>query len=103
MATTQTVTIPGQQTPGSTHTIDAAFAPDAVPTYTVVATAGPGGSISPSGSTDYPVGQDAVYTVTADPGQHIDTIKVDGVAIDLTGASAPGAGGAAQNSAHLTG
>jgi hypothetical protein len=79
----KTVTIPGNQTPGSVHTIEATFAADPS-TYTVVATAGDGGTITPSGSADYPVDQDSTYQVDANQGFHIDTVKVDGVSIDLT-------------------
>jgi hypothetical protein len=99
--TSKSVTIPGTQPAGSQHTVDATFAPDTADTYTVVATAGDGGTISPTGSTDYPVGQDAIYQITANPGNHIDTIKVDGVAIDLSANPTAAAGGAAQNAAHL--
>lgn len=77
------VRVPGTQTPGSTHTVEASFEQDAPEVYTVTATAGPGGSIDPTGTAEYPVGQDAVYTVAANIGFHIAAILVDGVAIDL--------------------
>lgn len=79
---TKTVTIPAGQTPGSQHTLEATFAADVV-TYSVVVTAGPNGAIAPP-SGDFPVDQDTVFTVTADTGFHIDTIKLDGVTVDLT-------------------
>jgi hypothetical protein len=49
-------------------TVTATFELD---TYTVTASAGPGGSISPSGATTVNHGGTPVFTVTPDPGYHI--------------------------------
>ena len=54
--------------------------------YSVIATAGEGGSISPSGTQTLPYGATATYTITASEGYHIGTISVNGKAI-YTGSS----------------
>ncbi len=45
---------------------------------TIVATAGAGGSIEPSGSTALPYGQSQTYTITPDNGYRIGAVTVDG-------------------------
>lgn len=51
--------------------------------FTVTATAGQGGTISPSGAVEVVTGHDQVFTVTADEGYEVDTVAVDGVAAQL--------------------
>ncbi len=58
------------------HTIIAYF--NAV-TYTITATAGAGGSISPPGTSTFNVGASQTYTVTPATGYHIADVLVDGV------------------------
>ena len=50
-------------------------------TYTITATAGTGGSISPSGSTSVTEGNSKTYTITANTGYKIADVKVDGSSI----------------------
>lgn len=51
--------------------------------FTVTATAGQGGTISPSGAVEVVTGHDQVFTATADEGYEVDTVTVDGVAAQL--------------------
>ncbi len=60
------------------HTISATFA---LNTYTITASAGTGGSISPSGSTGLSYGDDQIYSITANPGYHIAAVLVDGSSV----------------------
>lgn len=50
-------------------------------TYTITATAGTGGSISPSGSTSVTEGNSKTYTITANSGYKIADVRVDGSSI----------------------
>mgnify|MGYP003281716724 CR=1 FL=1 len=52
--------------------------PPAETTYTITATAGANGSISPSGSVEVKEGADQTFTITADEGYEIENLKVDG-------------------------
>ena len=49
--------------------------------YTIKATAGTGGSISPSGSVSVADGDDKTYTITANNGYEIKDVLVDGVSV----------------------
>jgi len=66
------------------HTIEAAFAID---TYTITATAGAGGSISPSGDVTVNNGDSQTFTITPDAGYHIADVLVDGVSVDVVNSS----------------
>ena len=46
--------------------------------YTIKATAGPGGSISPSGSISVREGRDQTFTITPDKGYAVSNVKIDG-------------------------
>jgi hypothetical protein len=59
------------------HTIVASFA--ATVTYTITASAGTGGSISPSGSVKVIQGTSQRFAISASPGYTIANVKVDGV------------------------
>ncbi len=61
------------------HDIDAYFSIDA---YTITASAGPGGSITPSGPVAVTPGGSQAFMVTPDPGFYHDTLFVDGVPVD---------------------
>jgi hypothetical protein len=50
----------------------------------IVATAGPNGSIAPSGTTLYTLNATPSYTFAADPGYHVTSVTVDGGAVALT-------------------
>ena len=58
------------------HTITASFR---VVTYAITASAGPNGSISPSGSVSVPTGSDQIFTITPATGYHVADVLVDGV------------------------
>jgi hypothetical protein len=62
------------------HTIDVRFA---VNLYTITASAGAGGSISPSGSTALPFGAEQTYVFTPDSGYFVDIVKVDNISIGM--------------------
>ncbi len=53
----------------------------AVNTYTITATAGENGSISPSGEFTVTAGEDQNVTITPDRGYHIQDVLVDGVSV----------------------
>ena len=59
-------------------TITANFA---VKTYTITASAGAGGTISPSGSVTANYGASQAFTVTPNTGYHVSDVKVDGASI----------------------
>lgn len=52
-------------------------------TYTITATAGTGGGISPSGSASVTEGTSKTYTITANSGYTITNVKVDGSSIGV--------------------
>lgn len=54
-------------------------------TFIITASAGAGGSITPSGTTSVSYSGSQTYTITADAGQNIDSIIVDGSSIPVTG------------------
>ncbi len=60
------------------HTISASFAID---TLTVSASAGAGGSISPSGAVGVLYGSDQGFTITPSAGYHVSDVSVDGTSI----------------------
>ena len=60
------------------HTLAATFL--ANPSFTIAATAGAHGTITPTGATSYLGGVDATYTITPDPDYRIGTLIVDGAA-----------------------
>ena len=60
------------------HTIVASMAPDA---YTVTATAGAGGTISPSGAVSVGYGASQTFVITASPGYRISDVTVDGSSV----------------------
>ncbi len=64
------------------HTITATFA--AVTTYTIVASAGANGTITPSGTISVQLGQSQEFVVTPDPGYHIASIVVDDIDVGPT-------------------
>ncbi len=47
-------------------------------TYNITTSAGPHGTITPAGTTIYTHGSDFTYTVTPDPGYHIQKVVIDG-------------------------
>ncbi|MBW2062185.1 MAG: SBBP repeat-containing protein [Deltaproteobacteria bacterium] len=60
------------------HTIEASFASDS---YTIAASAGPNGSITPSGAVSVSYGTDQAFTITPDTGYNIADVLVDGVSV----------------------
>ena len=61
----------------ASHTISVSFV-QAV-TFTITASAGTGGSISPSGSVSVNAGDNQTFNITADPCYSISDVIVDGV------------------------
>jgi uncharacterized repeat protein (TIGR02543 family) len=59
----------------SSHTISASFAPNQ---FTITASAGPGGSITPSGAVPVASGEDKSFTIVPDIGYHVFDVVVDG-------------------------
>jgi len=62
----------------SNHTISATFA---INTYTITATAGDGGSISPAGDVEVNWGENKTFTITPNTGYHIGDVEVDGESV----------------------
>ena len=64
-----------------THTIAATFKPLGASTFAITASAGTGGTITPSGSVEVTPGADQAFTITADANAYyvIDQVLVDGV------------------------
>ena len=69
-------------TVGANHTINASFAIDP---YTITASAGPNGSISPPGATVVNCGASQAYTITANVGYHVADVLVDGSSVGAVG------------------
>jgi len=61
------------------HSIHATFSP--VPTYTITATAGAGGTIAPAGEVVVNEGDSQTFTITAYTGYEIDDVVVDGSSV----------------------
>jgi len=61
------------------HTISATFAP--VPTFTITASAGANGSISPSGSVIVNQGANQSFTITPSAGFKVSSVTVDGASV----------------------
>ncbi len=61
------------------HAISATFASGTGVTYAITATAGTGGTITPSGVTNVPQGGSQSYSIAANSGNHIVDVVVDGV------------------------
>jgi hypothetical protein len=53
-------------------------------TYTLKATAGPGGTIAPSGDIAVIEGSSKTFTISADPGNRIASLTVDGMSVSVT-------------------
>jgi hypothetical protein len=67
------------------HTIRVVFAQDAPVQYTITASSGPNGSISPTGVVTVNQGASQIFTFTPSAGYHIDSVIVDGT---MTGTAA---------------
>ena len=77
---TDTLTITGDNgislTAGLSFTVNAA---STAPTYTITASAGSGGSISPSGAVYVTEGNSQIFAITPDSEYRINTVAVDGI------------------------
>ena len=62
----------------ATLTVEDDTTPPSETTYTITATAGANGNISPSGSVEVKEGADQTFTITADEGYEIEALYVDG-------------------------
>jgi hypothetical protein len=67
------------------HVITATFALTTGPTYTITASAGSGGSISPSGAVLVNQGATQVFTINANAGYHTVDVLVDGNSVGAVG------------------
>jgi SprB-like repeat protein len=63
----------------SDHTLEATFSPVGTAMYTIAASAGAGGRISPSGTSNVTCGETRTYTITPNPCFRISNVVVDGV------------------------
>lgn len=70
--------------------------------YTITATAGPNGSISPSGNVTVNAGGSRTFTFNANSGYHIDTVTVDGKVISVSGSSYTFSNVQADHTIHVT-
>ncbi len=61
------------------HTISASFV--VIPTYTITASAGTGGTISPTGSVSVTQGANQSFTIAASSGYSISSVTVDGTSV----------------------
>jgi hypothetical protein len=68
----------------ASHTLTATFAVD---TFTVTASAGAGGSISPTGSVSVNYGGSQAFTITPNTGYHIASITANGASVTVTSPS----------------
>lgn len=53
--------------------------------YPITASAGPGGTISPSGTVQVPAGESQTFTIEAETGWHIQDVQVDGASVGAVG------------------
>ncbi len=67
------------------HTISVEFTDSESESYTVSASSGTGGSISPNGNITVTAGDSIEFTMTADDGYELDTLKVDGSNVSVSG------------------
>ena len=67
------------------HTIAATFKAQAPVTYSLTASAGTGGTISPAGSVTVTQGASQTFTISAASGYQIDDVKVDGTSVGAVG------------------
>ena len=69
----------------SPATSSTATSPELKPeTYTITASAGTGGSITPTGDVTVNKGEDKTFTITPDEGYEIANVQVDGVSVTVT-------------------
>jgi FG-GAP-like repeat/Divergent InlB B-repeat domain len=66
------------------HTLSASVAPDLAGAYTLSASAGAQGRISPSGTINIEAGLAQRFAIVADEGYHISDVRVDGVSVGAT-------------------
>ncbi|GFE58386.1 hypothetical protein AOG1_22660 [Geobacter sp. AOG1] len=63
------------------HTIAATFTPNTISSFTITASAGTNGSISPSGTTTVNSGGSQTYTIAPQKGHKVVSVIVDGVSV----------------------
>jgi hypothetical protein len=68
----------------SNHTLRAAFSKTPVPCFTITATSGPGGVISPAGEVSVPQGTNATFFIRPKGGFRLDSLTVDGATVAIT-------------------
>jgi hypothetical protein len=60
------------------HTIEVSFIPEGIDFYTITATAGANGTITPSGAISVAEGANQTFTITPNAGYHIEYVLIDG-------------------------
>ncbi len=68
------------------HTISASFAADSAQTYTITASAGANGMITPSGAVSVNSGSNQTFTITPSSGYSIQDVLVDNASVGVLGA-----------------
>ncbi len=66
------------------HTLHAEFSETPVPSFTITATCGPGGAISPAGDVDVPSQTDATFAIRPKAGFRIESLVVDNASVAPT-------------------
>jgi|GEM_PF-5266814 len=72
------------------------------PVYTISATAGEGGSISPAGANDVYSGESLMFTFIPDNGYVVDTVTVDGFTVNISGNAYTITGITSNGNIHVT-
>jgi hypothetical protein len=80
-AKTATLEIPSNDSTTPTFQIQLTGTGVTVPVYSITASAGVGGSISPPGTVQITSGGSQSYTITANTGFHVTDLKIDGVSV----------------------
>lgn len=76
----------GSDESGDSNEVSYRYDPPAATSYTITATSGPNGSISPSGEVNVTEGGSATFSFAADSGYQIDRIEIDGQSVNPLGA-----------------
>jgi hypothetical protein len=76
----------GSDESGDSNEVSYRYDPPVVANYTITATSGPNGSISPSGEVTVEEGASAMFSFVANSGYHIDHIEINGQSVNPLGA-----------------
>ena len=84
------------------HAIHVTFKAAPASSYTITATAGGNGSITPAGDSTVEAGKDATFTFSPNSGYAVDVVTVDGEAVAVTGNSYTFANVHSNHTIHVT-